>query len=103
MKESYSVSFKNKWFTQDVRIFKLRGFPWWILQYVSQSLTLVSMTRCSRTLYGEEECQDYSWRDQICNMVGTAWEFLISLLFVGSQYQISNRKDLLSRIKTTLP
>lgn len=75
-----------------MHIFKLHGFPRQIFQYVSQSLSLVSMTRCSHTFYGEEECQDYSWRSQICNMVGTVWEFLIFLLLVGSQCQISSRK-----------
>lgn len=95
----YSISFKNKWFIQDVRIFKLYGFPWWIFQYVSQSPSLVSMIRFSHTFYGKKECQEYSWGGQIGNMVGTVSEFLISVLFVGSQYQISSRKDLLSRIK----
>lgn len=102
MKIKNSISFKNKYFVQYVHIFKLHCFPWWIFQCISQSPGVVSMTRCSHNFYGKEECQEYSWRGQICNTVETVWEFLISVLFIGSQYQISSRKDLSSRIKTTL-
>lgn len=101
MKKLYSISFKNKCFVQDVHVFKLHCFPWWIFQYVSQSPGIVSMTRCSHTFYSKV-CQEYNWRGQICNMVEIVWEFLISVLFIGSQFQISSRKDL-SSIKTSLP